>query len=229
MTKFAPAAWHDCFARMEALLGWPLSSHQRADLQHFSLLLLQANRQFNLMGPSAEKDLLSRHLLDSVPLLPFFAIDSRVVDVGSGGGIPGIVLAILSQPPRTIHLIESVSKKARFLHTVVAALGLQARVQVFAMRAEKLDMAQKNTYDFVVSRALGSLAYGANLACFLLRPGGAYLALKGRNHALDLDGLRADPVRHFFQKPQVYPATGEGGSVVLCLNRLHANQKRADL
>lgn len=219
LTGFSPAAWNDCFARMEALLGWSLSAGHREDLQHFSLLLLQANRQFNLIGPSAEKDLLSRHLLDSVPLLPFFTVNSRVADVGSGGGFPGIVLAILSQPPRAIHLIESVSKKARFLHNVVEELGLQKRVRVFALRAEQLGNAEKNSYDFVVSRALGSLAYGANLAHLLLRPGGAYLALKGRNYAVDLAGLRSDPVRRFFQDPQVCPAVGEGGGVVLSLKR----------
>ena len=202
---------------METFLGWPLSRRQREELHHFSELLLQANRQFNLIGPSAERDLLSRHLLDSIPLLPFFMADSRVADIGSGGGFPGIVLAILSQPPRTIHLIESVNKKARFLRHVVGELDLQNRVRVFAMRAESLSATEQNSYDFVVSRALGPLVYGANLARYLLRPGGVYLALKGRNHAADLESLRKDPLQRFFQEPQTFPAVGEGGGVVVRL------------
>ncbi|MEO5363896.1 MAG: 16S rRNA (guanine(527)-N(7))-methyltransferase RsmG [Magnetococcus sp. DMHC-8] len=216
-TPFSPEAWQTCFARMETLLGWTLSERQRHDLQRFAFLLLQANRQFNLMGPSAETDLLTRHLLDAVPLLPFVPPQARVADLGSGGGVPGLVLAILFCPPQTIHLIESIQKKSRFLGQVVGELALQDRVQVVARRAEQLGAAEKNSYDLVVSRALGSLAHGAALAAGLLRPGGAYLALKGRNHLLEVAEWRRSPIRHLFQEPQIHPATGEGGGVVVRL------------
>ena len=179
--------------------------------------MLQANRRFNLMGPSAEKALLSRHLLDAIPLLTFFDTDSRVADVGSGGGVPGIVLAILSQPPCTIHLMEGVSKKAFFLHHVVRTLGLQERVRVFASRVEQLGVEEQHAYDFVVSRALGSLSYGAQLAHTLLRPGGTYLTLKGRNHLTDLDGLRQSPIHRVFHTPRIHPIRGEGDGVVVQL------------
>ena len=210
-------AWQVCFRRMEALLGRPLSDQQCVDLQRYSTLLMQANQQFNLMGPSAERDFLSRHLLDSVPLMPYFAEQARVADIGSGGGLPGIVLAILSAPSQTIHLIESVSKKARFLQGVVEELVLQERARVFAVRVEHWDKAEQNSYDYVVSRALGSLVYGAQLACLLLRPGGVYLALKGRTYAADIEVLRKDSTQRFFQEPQIFPALEEGGGVIVQL------------
>ena len=210
-------AWQLCFRRMAALLGRPLSDRQCVDLHRYSILLMQANQRFNLMGPSAERDFLSRHLLDSVPLMPFFAEQARVADIGSGGGLPGIVLAILFSPSQTIHLIESVSKKARFLQGVVAELALQERTRVFALRAEHWDKAEQNAYDYVVSRALGSLVYGARLSRLLLRPGGAYLALKGRTYAADIEVLRKDPVQRFFREPQVFSALEEGGGVIVQL------------
>lgn len=220
---FSPEAWQSCFARMERFLGRSLSAQQCAALQRFSLLLLQANRQFNLMGPSAEKDLLTRHFLDAVPLLPFFKPGDRVADLGSGGGVPGLVLAILAPPPFSLHLIEGTQKKARFLESVVEQLALGDRVRVFALRSEQLGAEEKNSYDLVVSRAIGTLLYGATLASPLLHPGGAYLALKGENHAKDLEQLRQSPIQHLFQPPKVFPAMGEGGGVVVQM------KKRVDL
>ncbi|MBF0462220.1 MAG: 16S rRNA (guanine(527)-N(7))-methyltransferase RsmG [Magnetococcales bacterium] len=221
MTDFSPEAWSDCFARMEQILGWSLSVRQRADLQQFSRLLLQANRQFNLMGPSITTDLLDRHFLDAVPLLAHFSASACVADLGSGGGVPGLVLAILCRPPQTIHLVESIQKKARFLETVVEQLALGDRVRVLAMRAEQLGAQEKKAYDLVISRALGSLAYGAELAHPLLRPTGAYLALKGRNHAEDVAGLRLSPVGRLFQTPQIQPVAVAGGGVIVRLNKGH--------
>ena len=202
---------------MATVLGRSLSSHQKIALQRFSVLLLQANRRFNLIGPSAESNLLARHFLDAVPLLPFFAEGARVADIGSGGGLPGVVLAILSPPPRMVCLVESAYKKALFLQQVVVDLGIQERVRVCAMRAEQLGLEEKNAYDFVVSRALGSLVYGAGLAKKLLRPGGAYLAMKGRHHDVDIEALRRRPIRHAFQEPEVHPAIGKGGGVIVRL------------
>ncbi|MBF0401921.1 MAG: 16S rRNA (guanine(527)-N(7))-methyltransferase RsmG [Magnetococcales bacterium] len=219
MMPFTPAAWQSCFARMEQFLGWSLSARQRAGLQHYSLLLLQANQQFNLMGPSAAGNLLTRHFLDAVPLFPFMGPAARVADLGAGGGVPGVVLAILAQPPQTLHLIESRQKKARFLEQVVAELALGDRVQVFAVRAEQLGAEQKSSYDLVVSRALGSLLYGATLARPLLSPTGSYLALKGDGHGQDLEQFQQSSLQAFFQRPQVYPAMGEGGGVVVRLQR----------
>ena len=216
-SPFSDVAWRGCFRQMETILGRSLSSQHCLDLQRFSQLLLQANRRINLMGPSAEKDLLSRHMLDSVPLLPLIAQEKRIADIGSGGGFPGIVVAILLQPPCTIHLIESVSKKASFLQYVVVELGLQERVQVSAQRVEQLGEADGHNYDVVVSRALGSLTYGAKLAQRLLRPGGYYLALKGQKHKVELEDFGHDPVECLFQKPEVYPTVAKGGGVIIRL------------
>ncbi|MBF0162216.1 MAG: 16S rRNA (guanine(527)-N(7))-methyltransferase RsmG [Magnetococcales bacterium] len=216
---FSQQAWAACFGQMESCLGQALSAVQRDHLQQFSQLLLQTNRQFNLMGPSVATDLLTRHFLDAIPLFAFFSGQAQVADLGSGGGVPGLVLAILCQPPQSLHLIESIHKKARFLERVIDVLGLGDRARVFAQRAEQLGAAQKNAYDLVISRAVGSLAYGAELAYPLLRPGGAYLALKGRNHKEDTAQLARSPVGRLFQPPQIHPAWGEDGGVIVRMNK----------
>ena len=200
-------------------MGTPLSPQQKEDLSHYGRLLLTGNKKENLIGPLAEKELLSRHFLDAVPLLNFFGANDTIADVGTGAGLPGLILAILSQPPRQIHLIEASTKKARFLRSVVTSLSLEDRVTVLASRSEQLGEQQKNAYNFVVSKALGDLAYGALLAKPLLKLGGCYLALKGQNHLNDIIQFNTKKrIRRFFQEPQIHPTSGDGVVVSLTLN-----------
>ncbi|WP_193771041.1 16S rRNA (guanine(527)-N(7))-methyltransferase RsmG [Candidatus Magnetaquicoccus inordinatus] len=214
---YTESAWLACFTSMEEILGHALSDQQKLDLQRYSALLLATNQRFNLIGPSAVDNLLTRHLLDALPLLQFFPKKARVADIGSGGGLPGIVLAILCQPTQWIHLIESIQKKASFLQQVISELALRNRAAVSAQRAEQLGLAEKRSYDLVVSRALGSLHYGAELAAPLLRSGGAYLALKGRNHAEEFSAWRQAAISRLFHDPVVHPLDQQGDGVIVRL------------
>ena len=142
-------------------------------------LLLEANARLNLtrvVGPDAVALL---HLLDAVAALPLLPPDAaRAVDLGSGGGVPGIVLAI-ARPAVHWTLVDSVAKKAHALRAFAERLGL-ANVEVIASRAELLGRGpSRESFDLVTARALASLPVLAEYALPLLRVGGRLLAWKG--------------------------------------------------
>ncbi len=215
---FAESEWELFFTRLTPFLPAPPSSVQRQNLYRFAEHLLHWNRVHNLIGPAAAKNLLIRHLLDSAPLLPMLDPDSRVADIGSGAGFPGLVLAILSSAGHRFDLIERAGKKAGFLSFIIHELKLGDRTRVLAESAERLGGDEKNAYDFVVSRALGSLADGAVIAAGLLSDGGRYLALKGDRHQEELDEFLAAPIHERYLPPTVH-ATGVASGVIVRLIR----------
>jgi 16S rRNA (guanine527-N7)-methyltransferase len=144
-------------------------------------LLLEANERLNLTRIVEPEAVARLHLLDAVAALPF--VDAlaprRCLDLGSGGGVPGLVLA-LARPETAWMLVDSVHKKAEILASFVATLGL-ANVTVLAERAEIIgrDPAHRETYDLVTARACAALPILAEYALPLLRVGGTLLAWKG--------------------------------------------------
>jgi 16S rRNA (guanine527-N7)-methyltransferase len=144
-------------------------------------LLLAANARTNLTRVT-EPDAVARlHLLDALVSLPLLdvAAPASAVDLGSGGGVPGIVLA-LARPSVRWLLVDSVARKAAALVSFVGALGLTT-VTVSAERAETLgrDPAHREQYDLVTARACAALPVLAEYALPLLRPGGTLIAWKG--------------------------------------------------
>jgi len=150
-------------------------------IERFVALLLAANRRLNLTRVTAPDDMARLHLLDSLAALPLIdAIAPRqVIDLGSGGGLPGLPLA-LARPDVRWTLVDSVGKKAAILAEFVDALGLRT-VVVAADRAEVLgrDAAHRERYDLVTARACAALPVLAELALPLLAIGGSLLAWKG--------------------------------------------------
>lgn len=157
-----------------AQLGVQLSTAQHALLNAYLDLLEKWNRSYNLTAVRSRPDMVTRHLLDSLTLLPYLQ-GRRIVDVGSGGGLPGVPLAIIDRQ-RDFHLLDSNSKKTRFLFQVKTQLGLD-NIHVIADRAESHQPAQP--YDCVVSRAFASLPDMVASCSHLLAPGGLLLAMKG--------------------------------------------------
>ena len=151
------------------------------EAERYVALLLAANDRVNLTRIVAPGDVARLHLLDALSALPI--IDalrvSRVLDLGSGGGVPGIVLA-LARPDAGWTLVESVAKKADALRSFAATLGLD-NVTVLAERAETLgrDPEHRERYDLVTARACAPLPVLAEFALPLLRPSGTLLAWKG--------------------------------------------------
>ncbi|NOT39175.1 MAG: 16S rRNA (guanine(527)-N(7))-methyltransferase RsmG [Alphaproteobacteria bacterium] len=155
-----------------------VSRETLARLATYVNLLTEWNERLNLVAPSTIADVWRRHILDSAQIAPLIPPNAMsIVDLGSGAGFPGLVLAIMlaGRPGLTVHLVESTQKKCRFLEAVVAATGAPA--QVHACRAE--DMRLKA--DVVTARALAPLERLLSLAHPFFRPDTIALFLKGRS------------------------------------------------
>lgn len=151
-------------------------------LDRYCGLLQEWNQSFNLTSITETAAVYELHFLDSLSVC--LAVDmSRVrslIDVGSGAGFPGLVLAVVF-PSVKVVLLESIAKKARFLQAVVDELELSERVQVVCERAEILGQqgGHREQYDIVVARAVARLAVLAEYCLPLVRVGGCFVAQKG--------------------------------------------------
>lgn len=145
-------------------------------------LLVRWNAAYNLTAVRDPGEMITRHLLDSLAILPF-VLGKTLADLGTGAGIPGIPLA-LAKPELEVQLVDSNGKKARFLREAVRQLRL-ARVQVAESRVE----AVIGQFDCITARAFATLADMLAWAGHLLKPEGRWLALKGRFPQDELDAL----------------------------------------
>jgi len=176
--RIAPALPPGFLDRVEAYVG----------------LLLDANTRLNLTRVVEPGAVARLHLLDAIAALPFLdrMETDRAVDLGSGGGVPGLVLA-LARPSIASTLVDSVGKKADALRRFVTGLALPT-VTVIAERAEVLghDPALRESFDLVTARACATLPVLAEYALPLLRTGGGLVAWKGAIAATELaDGAAA--------------------------------------
>lgn len=175
--------------------------------------LLAMNEVMNLTAVRDPAEAWDRHLLDALTLLPLLAeipAGGRVVDVGSGGGIPGIPLAI-ARPDLRFTLVESTKKKAGFLTSVSAALGLD-NVKVRAERAEKLEL--RGVFDAATARAVARLEELVPLVVPLLRGRGVALLIKGQRADEELEEA-ADALEDFRAAHEKTLPTPTGRIVVL--------------
>ncbi len=161
------------------VLRLELDGMQVQRLQDYLALLAKWNRAFNLTAVRDEGEMVVKHLLDSLAVYRWFAVE-RVLDVGSGAGLPGIPLAI-ARPDTDFVLLDSNGKKTRFMTQAVHALGLD-NVDVVQARVESW-RPPGGLYDVVTSRAFASLSDMLRLAAPLLKPGGKIVAMKGRLNA----------------------------------------------
>ena len=158
-----------------------LSEAQLQTIGDHVRLLMAWNGAINLSGIRAPELIARDQVLDSLTALPLLrrAGVEEFLDIGSGGGFPGLPLAVALPARRTL-LVESVGKKARFLTTAVAATGLGDRVAVAATRAESLaaDPRHRGSWQAVVARAVADMSELAELAMPLLQVGGLLVAWK---------------------------------------------------
>jgi 16S rRNA (guanine527-N7)-methyltransferase len=146
------------------------------------------NSVYNLTSLRDPMQMVTHHLLDSLAAVPAFAQAHNVLDVGSGGGLPGIVLAIV-RPDMKVSMIDTVHKKTAFLTQVKAELGL-SNVTVYTARVEQLQVSDK--FDVITSRAFADLSDFVNWSSHLLADGGRYIALKGVAPKDEQDRLPAE-------------------------------------
>lgn len=194
------------FLESAAALGVEFDAGDVELLGLYLALLFDANKALNLTAIRDPAEAWRRHILDSLTLLaPLsdLAAGARVIDVGSGGGLPGIPLAI-ARPDLHCTLLEATAKKAEFLRLTVIALGLK-NVSILADRAERAahDRGEKTAsgprvgghrekYDAAVARAVGALSVIAELTCPFVRKGGHVLLIKGERAEAELaEGAKA--------------------------------------
>ncbi len=156
-----------------AALQLDLPADAIAQLLAYVTLLDRWNATYNLSAVRDPLEMITRHLLDSLAIVPYVRGDT-LADLGTGAGLPGIVLAIIA-PARKVSLVDSNGKKTRFLREAVRELAL-SNVSVVESRVE----AVPGTFDCITARAFASLADMLGWGGSLLAPDGVWLALKGR-------------------------------------------------
>src|SRR5215204_1048451 len=176
-----------------AAWGLHLDGSRRERLLEYTRLLASYDRA-NVIGTRDEDRIMLNHILDSLSCFLYepFSNARRLVDVGSGGGLPGIPIKIM-EPELATALVESTGKKARFLQYAVDSLSLEG-VEVANTRAEELGRTQahRGAYEIVTSRAVARLAVVAEYCVPLLEIGGRAIAMKGWLEAEELEeGSRA--------------------------------------
>ena len=188
-----------------AQLGLTLAPAETEHLLAYLALLQRWNKVYNLSAVRDPAEMLTHHLLDClavVPPLRRHAQDRplRILDVGSGGGLPGVVLAIL-QPQWSVTCVDAVAKKTSFVRQVAGELAL---ANLRAVHARVEEMPATAQFDVVVSRAFASLADFTAWSHDRLAPGGVWLAMKGRSADDEVAALGAD-VSMFHVEPLHVP------------------------
>jgi 16S rRNA (guanine527-N7)-methyltransferase len=156
-------------------LALDLDSAQLEKLLDYLAMLAKWNSVYNLTSVRDPAQMVVQHVLDSLAAVPAFEGALNVLDVGAGGGLPGIVLAI-ARPDMKVSLIDTVHKKTAFLTQVKAELGLK-NVTVYTARVEQLQAPAK--FDVITSRAFADLSDFVNWSGHALADGGKFIALKG--------------------------------------------------
>lgn len=208
------ADWQRQLAPGLKSLGVTLPAGGEAALVRYVELLLRWNQAYNLTAVREPAEMVSKHLLDSLAILPFIT-GPAIADVGTGAGLPGMPLAV-ARPDLQFTLLDSNGKKTRFVTQAMAELKL-ANVAVVQARTEA--WTAPAPFAQVVSRAFASLKDFARLAGGLAAPGGRLLAMKG---AVPRDELSDIPAG--FRVLQVHPLKVPGLDAERCLVEL---QKQA--
>jgi len=153
-----------------------------ADLERFRELLTEWNAVMNLVGPASLPGYWNRHVWDSAQLLPLAPDALTWADLGAGAGLPGVVLAVMlkDRPGARVHLVESMTKRCRFLHAAAEALDLP--VEIHNARAEALDL----KVDVVTARACAPMVRLLGFAQPYLRRGAEGWFLKGQDVASEI-------------------------------------------
>ncbi|KFC62243.1 16S rRNA (guanine(527)-N(7))-methyltransferase RsmG [Massilia sp. LC238] len=165
-----------------------VSATQQDKLLDYLALMNKWNSVYNLTSLRDPMQMVTHHLLDSLAAVPAFTDARNVLDVGAGGGLPGVVLAIC-RPDMKLSMIDTVHKKTAFLKQVKAELEL-ANVTVHTMKVQELEVSDK--FDVITSRAFADLTDFLNWSGHLLAEGGKFIALKGTAPAEEQERIPAE-------------------------------------
>lgn len=194
-------------AGVAATLGLALSAEQARGIGAYVALLLQWNQTYNLTALRDRDAVWTHHIADCLAVLPALdrhcrvaqPVPRRLLDVGSGGGLPGVLIALM-RPELQVTCVDTVGKKAAFIRQAAGALGLP-QLQAAHARVEQL---RAPPFELITARAFASLADLVRLTRPLLAPGGVWMALKGKVPADEIAALPPD-VSVFHVEPVVVP------------------------
>ncbi len=193
----------------------PLTEDAFFQLERYGDLLRQASEVQNLTSGTTLHEMWTRHFLDAAYILRYLTDSSKIIDLGTGGGIPGIPLAILN-PSLQITLLDSEMRKIEFCKDAVRQLTLN--VQAVCARAEEFicKAGQREAYDCAVSRAMANGSVLSELAFPFLRTGGRLIALKGRSFSMEAERFDSASAVLGGDPPEVtvYELEGESKTLV---------------
>lgn len=192
-----------------------VSRETLARLDAYAALLAKWNPAINLVAPSTLGQLWTRHFLDSAQVLEIAPDGQSWVDIGTGGGFPGLIVAILAaekRPDLRVTCIESDLRKATFLRTVARETGVE--VEVISKRIEQVEPLGA---DILSARALASLTQLLAFAERHLSPDGRALFLKGANHATEVK----EALEMWSFRADTYPSKTSSEAVILSLGDIH--------
>lgn len=200
-----PEALRPALAEVCAQLGLVGDAAMLDRLLGYLALLNRWNATYNLTAVREPQEMLTQHLADCLAVVEPLrrhlgtCTERRLLDVGSGGGLPGVVLAVL-EPRWEVTCVDTVGKKAAFIRQAAAELGLR-NLRAEHARVESLKAAP---FDLITSRAFASLADFVRLTRGLLSPGGVWVAMKGRMPHEELVALPSD-IHVFHVEPLIVP------------------------
>lgn len=171
----------------------------------YKSLLLEWNEKINLTAIEEDRDVIIKHFIDSLSIMPFLTDVHHIIDVGTGAGFPGIPLKIVL-PSLQVVLLDSLDKRVGFLNTVISSLALQG-ISAVHSRAEDAGNSPKfrEKFDAAVARAVAPLPVLLEYCLPLVRAGGIFIAMKGSSSeeiaasgkALNLLGAKIEEVKEF--------------------------------
>jgi 16S rRNA (guanine527-N7)-methyltransferase len=205
-------------ADLSAACGLRLEARATAGLLGYLDMLERWNSVYNLTSVRTRDGMWTQHLADCLALIPALArrmTAGRVLDVGSGGGLPGVVIAACL-PAVEVVCVDAVGKKAAFVRQVAGELGLQ-NLQAVRARVEQM---RDGSFDVITSRAFASLADFVTLSRSLLAPDGAWLAMKGKVPDDEISSLPAD-VEVFHVEPLTVPGLDAQRCLIWLQSRAH--------
>jgi 16S rRNA (guanine527-N7)-methyltransferase len=179
------------------LMGISLTEEQTQQLMDYAALIQKWNKTYNLSAIRDPLESVKKHLIDSLSVLPFIK-KGRLLDVGAGAGLPGIVIAIMRDDV-SVTVLDSVGKKCRFMQVVKTELGL-GNLDVVNARVESFE--PEYLFSQITSRAFAEVDKTLSLTRHLLAQGGSYVLMKG-NHADEERAVDVNIVSHSLNVPFV--------------------------
>jgi len=158
-------------------LGVTITPSMAEKFMQYKDMLLKKNENLNLTAITDDRDIILKHFVDSISIAPFLKENDRVIDIGTGAGLPGIPLKIVA-PTQTYTLLDSLNKRVLFLREVIDALALD-KISAIHTRAEDYANDNREMFDIATSRAVTNLSVLAELSLPLLKIGGKLFAYKG--------------------------------------------------